>query len=86
MAVTKRKAPKPAKTSTIITALRVLSREIESGDGVANLVMIEAAERMQELSDLLTRALACTTYETSGGVSVWTVSASLARRMKRAAR
>lgn len=86
MAVTKRKAPKPAKTSTIITALHVLSREIESGDGVANMVMIEAAERMQELSDLLTRALACTRYETSGGVSVLTVSASLARRMKRAIR
>lgn len=47
------KKPKPAKTSTIITALHILSREIESGDGVANAVMIEAAERMQELSDLL---------------------------------
>ena len=42
------------KTETIIGALRVLAKDIESGDGVANLAIAEAADRMEELcSELL---------------------------------
>jgi hypothetical protein len=43
-----------SKTETIIGALRVLAQDIQSGDGVANLAIAEAADRMEELcSELL---------------------------------
>jgi hypothetical protein len=43
-----------AKTETIIGALRVLANDIQSEDGVANLAIAEAADRMEELcSELL---------------------------------
>lgn len=35
-------------TETIIKALRILAREIESGDGVANAAIAEAAGRLEE--------------------------------------
>jgi len=38
-----------AKTETIIGALRVLANDIQSGDGVANAAIAEAADRMEEL-------------------------------------
>jgi len=38
-----------SKTETIIGALRVLANDIQSGDGVANLAIAEAADRMEEL-------------------------------------
>ena len=42
------------KTETLINALRILSQEIESNDGVANAAIAEAADRMEELcSELL---------------------------------
>lgn len=41
---------KKSDTQTIITALRILSNEIHSDDGVANAVCAEAAERLEELS------------------------------------
>lgn len=34
---------------TLIAALRILAAEIQSGDGVANAVIAEAAERIEEL-------------------------------------
>lgn len=34
---------------TIINALRILARDVESEDGVANMVLQEAAERFCEL-------------------------------------
>ena len=37
--------------STLIAALRILARDIESGDGVANAAIAEAADRLQELAD-----------------------------------
>jgi len=36
---------------TLISALRILSNEIWSDDGVANAVVLEAANRLQELHD-----------------------------------
>lgn len=43
-----------SKTETIIGALRVLANDIQSEDGVANLAIAEAADRMEELcSELL---------------------------------
>jgi len=43
-----------SKTETIIGALRVLANDIQSGDGVANAAIAEAADRMEELcSELL---------------------------------
>ena len=36
-------------TVTLIAALRVLAREVESGDGVANAAIAEAADRLEEL-------------------------------------
>jgi len=38
-----------SKTETIIGALRVLAQDIQSGDGVANAAIAEAADRMEEL-------------------------------------
>ncbi len=36
-------------TETLIEAMKILSRDIESGDGVANAAIAEAAERLGEL-------------------------------------
>ncbi len=41
------------ETDVLIEALRVLSREIESEDGVANLCLAEAADRMEELQNIV---------------------------------
>jgi hypothetical protein len=38
-----------SSTETLIEAMRILARDIESGDGVANAAIAEAAERLQEL-------------------------------------
>lgn len=46
---------KPASTATLVSALRVLSQEMVSMDGVANAVVAEAAERMQALAELTAR-------------------------------
>lgn len=40
-------------TQTLIEALRILTRDIESGDGVANACIAEAADRLEELPRLL---------------------------------
>ena len=40
-----------SETKTIIGAMRILSVDIQSGDGVANLAISEAADRLQELHD-----------------------------------
>jgi hypothetical protein len=37
--------------NTLISALKTLSNEIWSDDGVANAVVLEAANRLQELHD-----------------------------------
>ena len=37
-------------TETLIAALRILSRDIESGDGVANAAIAEGADRIEELN------------------------------------
>jgi hypothetical protein len=43
-----------SKTETIIGALRVLANDIQSGDGLANAAIAEAADRIEELcSELL---------------------------------
>ncbi len=39
-----------SSTETLITALRVLARDIKSGDGVANAAIAEAADRLEELA------------------------------------
>lgn len=38
-----------SQDSTLINALRILARDIESEDGVANIMLQEAAERFAEL-------------------------------------
>ncbi len=42
-----------SSTETIIAALRILSVEIKSGDGIANAAIAEAAERMKELREAM---------------------------------
>ena len=37
--------------STLIAALRILARDIQSGDGCANACLLEAAIRLEELVD-----------------------------------
>ena len=52
------------ETETIIGALRVLAKDIQSGDGIANLAVAEAAERMEELcSELLFQKQLTETYD-----------------------
>lgn len=41
--------PPRSSTATLVAALRVLERDIVSADGVANAVIDEAAERLQQL-------------------------------------
>lgn len=41
------------ETKTIIEVLRILAGDIFSDDGIANLAIAEAADRMEELSDEL---------------------------------
>ena len=38
-------------TETLIAAMRILSRDIESTDGIANAAVAEAAERLTELQE-----------------------------------
>jgi hypothetical protein len=46
-----------SSTTTLIEALRILSRDIQSQDGVANLAIAEAAGRMEVLKNLLRRTV-----------------------------
>jgi hypothetical protein len=43
--VTERRTP----DATLISALRILARDIQSGDGCANACLLEAAARLEEL-------------------------------------
>lgn len=45
-----------SKTSIIISALKILGETIQSQDGVANAAILEAAARMEEMSDALKHA------------------------------
>jgi len=40
-------------TKTLIAAMRILARDIQSGDGVANAAIAEAADRMEEMRNLI---------------------------------
>jgi len=40
-------------TITLVNALKILSEEIESADGVANAVIFEAAERLDDMREAL---------------------------------
>lgn len=44
---------------TLISALRILVRDIQSDDGVANACIAEAADRLEELKDMLGLREAC---------------------------
>jgi hypothetical protein len=37
------------QTDVLIAAMRILARDVESGDGVANAAIAEAADRLKEL-------------------------------------
>ncbi len=40
-----------SSTETIIAALKILSVEIQSGNGIANAAIAEAADRMKEMAE-----------------------------------
>jgi len=42
-----------SSTPTIIAALQILARDIETEDGIVNACLIEAADRLHELSQQL---------------------------------
>ena len=44
-----------SSTETLIAALRVLARDVQSDDGVANACLREAADRMEEMQRQLER-------------------------------
>jgi hypothetical protein len=50
------KPMKRTSTDTLITALRVLARDVQSEDGVANSCLREAADRMEELNQVVDQA------------------------------
>ena len=47
-----------SKTSTIISALKILCETIQTQDGVANAAILEAAARMEEMGGALKHACA----------------------------
>jgi hypothetical protein len=55
------KAEKPwvSETSVLVKALRILAHDIQSQDGVANACIYEAADRIQQLSDQITKWKQC---------------------------
>ena len=58
-----------SETETIIGALRILANEIQSGDGVANACIWEAADRMEELcSELLFQKQLAEKYVEAGKI------------------
>ncbi len=52
------------KTETLVSALRILSIEIQSGDGVANAVVAEAADRLTLMANLVARHIEETKKDT----------------------
>jgi hypothetical protein len=44
-------------TATLIAALRILVREIQSDDGIANSCIAEAADRIEQLDTMATEVL-----------------------------
>jgi len=44
-------------TATLIAALRILARDIQSGDGIANACIAEAADRIEQLDAMATEVL-----------------------------
>ena len=48
---------KPSTTQTLIDALRILARDIQSDDGVANAAIAEAAQRLEALEEQLQEAI-----------------------------
>jgi archaellum component FlaC len=53
------------KTETLVSALRILSVEIQSGDGVANAVVAEAADRLTLMANLVARHIEETKKDTA---------------------
>ena len=53
------------KTKTLVSALRILSVEIQSGDGVANAVVAEAADRLTLMANLVARHIEETKKDTA---------------------
>ena len=45
--------PRASATATLIDAMRILSRDIRGGDGVANAAILEASTRLQQQQLLL---------------------------------
>ena len=48
---------KQTDTPTLIKAMRIIARDIQSGDGVANAAIAEAADRLEDLSNQLRCAM-----------------------------
>jgi hypothetical protein len=48
-----------SENTVLVKALRILAEDIQSDDGVANVCIYEAAERIQQLSDQLTKWKQC---------------------------
>lgn len=44
-----------SSTETLVAVMRILARDIQSGDGVANAAIAEAADRLEELSGMVFR-------------------------------
>ena len=56
-------------TENLIKALRILSQDIETNDGIANAAIAEAAERMEELcSELLFQRRISDIYDEAGRI------------------
>jgi len=56
---------KKTDTETLVKALRILAVEIQSGDGIANAAIVEAADRLDELAAIALELLKSTRCEQS---------------------
>lgn len=56
---------KKTDTETLVKALRILAVDIQSGDGVANAAIAEAADRIDELAAIALELLKSTRCEQS---------------------
>ena len=68
-------------TPTIIKALEMLARDIESQDGVATAALLEAAQRLQEVHDALNNLVqvGCEFYDMDCGEN-GSVAINIARK------
>lgn len=73
-----------SSTATLIGALHILAEEIQGDGGIANAAIAEAAQRMEDMHDLLRQALVhvITSAEAEQIVDGYSATDALVKRIK----